>query len=127
MVEKNPGTQSVVATFRLPPTHHAEVAHVVGDFNDWSETANPMVREEDGFVAHVSLEPGRSYRFRYLLDGLRWENDWNADSYVPNPYGGDDSVIDLTDAALQEPTADTAAPKKARTRKATAKKEARTD
>jgi len=41
----------------------------------------------------VVLEPGRHYRFRYLLDGARWENDWVADAYVANEYGGDDSVV----------------------------------
>jgi hypothetical protein len=55
-----------------------------------------MQRGEDGFVAEVSLPAGRVYRFRYLLDGERWENDWAADAYVANEFGGDDSVIDLT-------------------------------
>ena len=32
-------------------------------------------------------------RYRYLLDGSRWENDWSADEYVPNGYGSDDSVL----------------------------------
>jgi hypothetical protein len=41
----------------------------------------------------VALEPGRSYRYRYLIDGEYWENAWKADGYVPNPYGSDDSVI----------------------------------
>ena len=39
---------------------------------------------------------GRRYRFRYLLDGRRWENDWEADDYVDNDHGGQDSVVDLT-------------------------------
>jgi len=52
-----------------------------------------------GFCAVVELERGRSYRFRYHLDGQRWENDWAADGYVGNEYGGDDSVVDLTDDA----------------------------
>lgn len=29
------------------------------------------------------------------LDGQRWQNDWAADSYVPNEHGGDDSQLDL--------------------------------
>jgi hypothetical protein len=36
-----------------------------------------------------------TYRFRYLVDGRSWENDWAADLYVPNGYGGDDSVVDV--------------------------------
>jgi 1,4-alpha-glucan branching enzyme len=86
----------VLATFRLPRAVDAETVFVVGDFNDWSQTTHPMQAAEDGFVAHVPLEPGRRHRFRYLLDGERWENDWSADDYVTNEYGGTDSVLDLT-------------------------------
>ena len=55
-----------------------------------------MTRRKDGsFRPTLELEPGRSYRFRYLLDGGGWENDWAADGYVPNEFGGDDSVVEL--------------------------------
>lgn len=87
---------AVVATFRLPITAAAERVCVVGEFNNWSTTSNPMDRDGEAFIARIPLEPGRRYRFRYLLDGERWENDWAADAYVPNEFGGNDSVIDLT-------------------------------
>ena len=81
-------------TFELPQAAGADVAQLCGDFNDWSPTATPMTRLKGGsFRATVILDPGRSYRFRYLLDGWRWENDWDADAYVPNDYGGDDSLV----------------------------------
>jgi len=35
---------------------------------------------------------GRSYRYRYLLDGQRWEDDRQADRYVPNALGSTDSI-----------------------------------
>ena len=86
----------VLVTFWLPPEVKAERLHVVGDFNAWSTVAHPMVRDADGLVTEVELEAGRRYRFRYLLDGDRWANDWAADDYITNHFGGDDSVIDLT-------------------------------
>ena len=89
------GDGTVVVTFRLPHAVRAERVSVVGDFNDWSPTAHIMESDGDGFTARVALEAGRSYRFRYLLDGERWENDWAADRYLPNEFGGDDSVIDV--------------------------------
>ena len=103
-------TETVLVTFRLPPDVTAESAFVVGDFNDWSTTAHPMTKDTDGgFATALTLEPGRTYRFRYLLDGERWENDWAADAYVPNEFGGEDSVIDLTDATVgAEPAAEPA-------------------
>src|SRR5439155_1022330 len=52
-------------------------------------------RDDQGFAIDLKLEAGRQYRFRYFLDGHRWENDWAADAYVPNEFGGDDSLIDL--------------------------------
>ena len=87
---------AILTTFRLSPAAKATMVHVVGDFNGWSTTATPMGVDPQGFVAEVPLVPGRSYRFRYLLDSTRWENDWAADDYVPNEYGGTDSVLDLT-------------------------------
>ncbi len=92
------GAETVTVTFRLPHAVIADSVCVVGEFNDWSTTANAMERDGDVFVTDIALAPGRSYRYRYLLDGERWENDWAADRYVPNEYGGDDSVIDLTEA-----------------------------
>ena len=39
------------------------------------------------------MDSGRQYRFRYLFDEGRWENDWAADDYVANEFGGEDSVV----------------------------------
>jgi YD repeat-containing protein len=83
--------------FRLPTAVGAQSAVLVGDFNGWSTTHTPMRRGPEGFVVEVHLRPGRTYRYRYLLDGRRWENDWAADRYEPNEFGSDDSVIDVPD------------------------------
>jgi hypothetical protein len=47
------------------------------------------------FSASVDLESGQEYQFRYLLDGTRWENDSEADKYVPSEFGSENSVIIL--------------------------------
>jgi 1,4-alpha-glucan branching enzyme len=84
-------------TFTVDPRVGAQTAAVCGEWNDWSAGAGGMRRDaEGGFSLTVDLEAGRTYRFRYLLDGERWDNDWAADAYVPNGFGGDDSVVDLT-------------------------------
>ncbi|MCI6365047.1 MAG: glycoside hydrolase, partial [Spirochaetia bacterium] len=36
------------------------------------------------------------YQFRYLLDGYKWENDWNADKYIPAPYSNADNSVVVT-------------------------------
>ena len=69
--------------------------HLVGDFNNWSETATPMEKSKDGnWTAILSLASGRQYYFRYLINDETWENDWNADKYIPSPYAdADNSVV----------------------------------
>jgi 1,4-alpha-glucan branching enzyme len=83
-------------TFRLPriAAPDASSVHIVGEFNDWSLYANPMKKLKNGdFKITLELDPGRDYQFRYLVDGEKWENDWNADSYVKSPFGDSDNSI----------------------------------
>jgi 1,4-alpha-glucan branching enzyme len=89
---------TVAITFELDPGVAAQTVAVAGDFNDWSTDANPMERRPDGsFFVTVVVELGRQYRFRYVLDGDRWVNAWDADDYAPNDFGGEDSVVRTDD------------------------------
>ena len=92
----SPTGRSCRVTFELPGGLEAEAASLCGEFNEWSTTSHPLKRRKGGGLAvEVALKPGVSYRFRYLLDGERWENDEAADGYAPNPFGGDDSVVSV--------------------------------
>ena len=85
-------------TFVLPKDAAPDAGSVcvLGDFNNWSQDRHPLARREDGdFAITLELEAGRVYRFRYVIDGWKYENDWFADRYEPNPYGGEDSVVDV--------------------------------
>ena len=44
-------------------------------------------------MASLSLKPESEYKFKYLIDGEKWENDYKADAYVPNVFGTKDSVV----------------------------------
>lgn len=92
-MKKTPTTGGKTSvTFDLPPIE-AETVVVCGDFNAWSSDTHPLKRRKDGsFATSVRLAPG-TYRFRYLIDGRHWENDWSADAYAPNDHGSDDSVV----------------------------------
>lgn len=82
--------------FYLPSQAEANTVHLVGDFNDWDETANPMKERKDGtFYTAVTLEAGKEYQFRYLINNERWENDWDADDYLPNDLGIENSVVSV--------------------------------
>lgn len=83
-------------TFNLPKkaAPDAKVVTIVGDFNNWNETEAQMKKLKSGdFTLTLDLSSEKEYRYRYLIDSSRWENDWQADSYVPNPFGCEDSII----------------------------------
>lgn len=81
-------------TFLLPKETNALTVHLVGEFNNWDKHATPLKRKGDGsFSVALNLEAGKEYRFRYLLNETRWENDPQADRYVPNEFGSEDSVV----------------------------------
>lgn len=95
----------VRVTFELPAEVHGQTIHLVGDFTSWKGV--PMERRKDGgWQVSADLEPGRSYEFRYLIDGERWENDWAADRYVRNPFGHENSVIETPPLAAPPATVD---------------------
>lgn len=87
-----------VVTFTVSPAaaQGAKEINIAGDFNSWSSTITPMTKAPDGsFSVELELDVNREYQFRYLLDNTKWENDWNADKYVPAPYSNaDNSVVE---------------------------------
>lgn len=68
---------------------------LAGDFNNWSGTATPMQRIENGsgFQAMLPLGPGR-YRYRYVVDG-QWNHDPHNNMVEMNPFGGMNSVVEV--------------------------------
>ena len=86
-------------TFRLPgeAAPAAGGVNLVGEFNGWNESATPMQLLRDGsYKATLDLDCGRNYRFRYLIDGETWENDWAAHRYAPTAFAGvEDSVVEV--------------------------------
>ena len=85
-------------TFKLQKeaAPEAQVVTVVGDFNNWNETEAQMKKLKSGdFTLTLELSSEKEYRYRYLIDSSRWENDWQADKYVPNDFDCDDSVLSL--------------------------------
>ena len=81
-------------TFEVPADLGAETVTVVGEFNQWDKEAHPLKKRKGGrFSRTIYLDAGQEYRYRYWVDGERWENDWEADKYLPNEFGSDDSVV----------------------------------
>ena len=83
-------------TFRVPAeaAKDANSVHIVGDFNSWDIYAIPLQKLRDGtFKVTLELEPNHEYQFRYLINENTWENDWNADKYVPTPFGNSENSV----------------------------------
>ncbi|NJM06548.1 glycoside hydrolase family 13 [Candidatus Gracilibacteria bacterium] len=94
MVTKQPTTVGRVrVVFSLPAAIWADTIHLVGDFNAWSEQATPMRLSDAGWTVSLELQAGQTYQYRYLIDGAEWHNDWNADRYEPNDFGGHNSAV----------------------------------
>lgn len=84
--------QATKVTFRVDFAKKAQKAEIAGEFNNWQP--QPLKRLKSGdFKIDLELRPGRSYQFRYRIDGA-WENDRSADRYIPNGLGEDNSVVD---------------------------------
>lgn len=92
--------QVVKVTFEVPQAELPEgmdvkTIRVVGEFNDWDESAVSMIyrKKEKAYRVTIELEPGREYQFRYLLNDGYWCNDWAADKYTANQFGEDNCVV----------------------------------
>ena len=101
------GTDQIRVTFAVPSTTWADRVNLVGEFNDWDTTATPMLqtRADASWRVTVGLTSGQRYRFRYLINGQEWLNDWKADGFFSDvvPQGICDSVVDLTQIGIPAP------------------------
>lgn len=109
MLEKTAlNERDVQVTFRMPPLDGVVELYLCGEFNNWHTAGAPLSLEPDGtWVVTLVLQAGKSYRFRYCDNQGRWHNDWDADAYVPNDFGTEDSVVDLVAPMKKVPQAAT--------------------
>jgi hypothetical protein len=84
----------VVVQFEVEMPGQSGPVRIAGDWNDWKPEAM-RCEGADLYRTQVVLRPGSSYRFRYLLADGTWTNDFTADDFVENPYGGYDALIRL--------------------------------
>lgn len=90
-IPAHPG--QIRVTFSIPGSIWADTIELAGDFNRWNATATPLRRMEDCWSVSLTLERGRLYGFRYLVDHQDWMGDAQADSYMMAPDGYVTSVI----------------------------------
>lgn len=73
---------------------HAQSVVVVGDFNSWDASANPMSLDSVSrtWVTRISLPEGR-YLYAFVADGARWFPDPNAPLAPEDDFSRRNSVL----------------------------------
>ncbi|MBN1155213.1 hypothetical protein JXB12_09880 [candidate division KSB1 bacterium] len=92
-------------TFSIKAPSAASSVALVGDFNSWSASLNPLhyVIDTDSWETTIELEPGQ-YEYRFLINGVNWIKDpenphWggmnsNSIAYVLHP--GQPRLVDIS-------------------------------
>jgi cyclomaltodextrinase len=83
-------------TFTFTPNRHFDRVFLAGTFNGWSTDATEMSREAGVFDATLPLAVGE-YQYKFVADG-EWITDEKAKRFLPDGYGGRNSVIDVDDS-----------------------------
>jgi 1,4-alpha-glucan branching enzyme len=77
----------------------AEKVELVTSGNNWEPIAMKKRKKDGVFYTRVRYPNNSQVEFRYLLDGSNWVNDTEADGYVRNEHGTENSVVDTTPAS----------------------------
>lgn len=92
MSEHVPKPAMVTVDFVVPAAVGGTFADLVAEFVAWVPL--PMDRRDDGtFHTSIRLATGAQWRYRLLVDGDRWINDWDAHDYVVDDDGDCFSVV----------------------------------
>lgn len=82
----------VTVDFVVPAAVGGRFADLVAEFVAWVPLS--MDRRDDGsFHIAIRLATGERWRYRFLVDGDRSMNDWDADDYVIDEEGGCFSLL----------------------------------
>jgi len=99
MIDKkvSPKGKSVRVTFQLPADVATSSVAIVGDFNDWQSDKDLMTLDSKKNVwkGSLSLKPGNTHEFRYLVDGSSWLNDEQADGYSATEFFSQNCVLNV--------------------------------
>jgi 1,4-alpha-glucan branching enzyme len=98
-----PALVPVCFEFTDPRAHSVCVA---GSFNQWQPGEKPLSLNGHGhWWKEAALPPG-TYEYCLVVDG-EWIADPLAEDYVPNPYGGRNSVMTVSNPSSPIATSET--------------------
>jgi hypothetical protein len=71
----------------------AESVEILGLNSDWENSVIMSKKKDGSFNAEVNLPKDSKHEFKYRIDSQNWANDPEADSEVPNLFGGSNSLV----------------------------------
>lgn len=81
MPDRASTARMMTVDFVVPAAVGGTFADLVAEFAAWVPL--PMVRRNDGsFHTTLRLAAQERWKYRFLVDGDRWINDWDAHDYV---------------------------------------------
>jgi 1,4-alpha-glucan branching enzyme len=93
-------TPKLKVTFSISAPH-AQSVLLAGDFTGWQQAPLSLKKQKSGvWKTSISLPAGR-YEYRLLVDG-NWQDDPNCSNRVPNQYGGQNCVCNVTSSEQSE-------------------------
>jgi diguanylate cyclase (GGDEF)-like protein len=82
-------------TYTPEQTRSVRTVHLIGAFNGWDSTADPLQRDEKGvYSLTLQLAPGH-YVYKFLINGDYFISDPLCFEYVLDGYGGRNSVLSV--------------------------------
>ena len=74
----------------------AKAVYVAGSFNQWKPDQTPLIPKGNGrWVGDLAVPPGK-HEYLFVVDG-QWLPDPNARESVQNPFGGQNSVLTVSE------------------------------
>jgi 1,4-alpha-glucan branching enzyme len=71
----------------------AEQVSLLGEFNNWQPLAMKFNKKQGVFKCKQRLALDQQFHFRYLINGTIWDNDHQADGYIANDFGTENSIV----------------------------------
>lgn len=79
--------------------HNSDVSNrvaLIAEFNNWQPVSMQYSKKYKAFRTKVRLPINCDYQFRYLINNQVWQNDHQADRYLINRFGIDNSIVSFT-------------------------------
>jgi len=81
-------------TLRYKPASAVQSVHLAGSFNQWSNTALPMHRDEASGAYFATLQlAGGEYTYKFVVDKAKWVADPENSLSQPDGHGGGNSLL----------------------------------